>query len=365
MGLSSKLLKVYELLGGEEDIVNPTNELIKEGHILKLSNKNGTTQDRYLILFNDRLLYCVPKLRLIGQKYGVRARIDVDGMELKETSSIAVPRTFLVSGKQRSLELQARTEEEKKDWIQAIQATIQRHEQTMESFRHLNCSLRDDESTPPHSPSCVELGKRAPTPIREKEVTLCMKCQEPFNSITKRRHHCKACGHVVCGKCSEFRARLSYDNNRTNRVCVDCYATLVGVSPSPAALTSSTQRRRSILEVSVASLSLSLVHYVKCYENMKDGPQKDVKAQRSIPLIGFEVSLPESCDRLERRNAFKISQSHLTLYFSAEVEELQRRWMDVLSRAGRGEELQFHHSIVESVEEEGEELAAAAEGENT
>lgn len=44
------LLKVYELLGGEEDIVNPTNELIKEGHILKLSAKNGATQDRYLIL---------------------------------------------------------------------------------------------------------------------------------------------------------------------------------------------------------------------------------------------------------------------------------------------------------------------------
>lgn len=32
--------------------------------------------------FNDRLLYCVPKLRLIGQKYSVRARIDVDGMEV-------------------------------------------------------------------------------------------------------------------------------------------------------------------------------------------------------------------------------------------------------------------------------------------
>lgn len=115
-----KLLKVYELLGGEEDIVNPTNELIKEGHILKLSAKNGTSQDRYLILvsqrqtlmtkiihqsaffpsksvgkscmfnfvhlslkFNDRLLYCVPKLRLIGQKFGVRARIDVDGMEVQ------------------------------------------------------------------------------------------------------------------------------------------------------------------------------------------------------------------------------------------------------------------------------------------
>uniref|UniRef100_A0A8C2HWA7 FYVE, RhoGEF and PH domain containing 1 n=1 Tax=Cyprinus carpio TaxID=7962 RepID=A0A8C2HWA7_CYPCA len=381
-----KLLKVYELLGGEEDIVNPTNELIKEGHILKLSAKNGTSQDRYLILFNDRLLYCVPKLRLIGQKFGVRARIDVDGMELKETSSMNVPRTFLVSGKQRSLELQARTEEEKRDWIQAIQATIQRHEQTLETFRMLNCSFREEDFTPPNSPNCTELGKRAPTPIREKEVTLCMKCQEPFNSITKRRHHCKACGHVVCGKCSEFRARLLYDNNRANRVCIDCYTMLVGVPPSPASLSNSTQRRRSILEkqASVAaenSVLCSFLHHVekgsgrgwqKAWFVIPDseplvlyiyGAPQDVKAQRSIPLIGFEVSLPESSDRLERRNAFKMSQSHLTVYFSADCEELQRRWMEVLSRAGRGEELQSNGPISEALEEEGEEPVPT--GENT
>ncbi|XP_056278005.1 FYVE, RhoGEF and PH domain-containing protein 1 [Pseudoliparis swirei] len=379
-----KLLQVYELLGGEEDVVTPTNELLKEGAILKLSNR-GATQERHLLLFNDRLLYCVPKLRLIGQKYSVRARIDVDGMELKESSSVGASRTFLVSGKQRSLELQARTEEEKKDWIQAIQAAVQRHHQTMESFRHLTCSLRDDESTPPHSPSCVELGKRAPTPIREKEVTLCMKCQEPFNSITKRRHHCKACGHVVCGRCSEFRARLSYDNNRPHRVCAACHAMLVGTAA--AARSGGTQRRRSILE---KQASLAAEHSVICsflhlMERGGRGWQKawfvipeneplvlyvygapqDVKAQRSVPLIGFEVSLPESCDRLERRHAFKISQSHLTLFFSAEGEELQRRWIDVLLRAGRGEEPQVHRPIVESLEEEGEELAAAAEGENT
>lgn len=60
---------------------------------------------------------------------------------------------------------------------------------------------------------------------------------------------------VVCGKCSEFRARLSYDNNRTNRVCVDCYAMLVGVAPYPGTLASSANRRRSILEVSAPSLS--------------------------------------------------------------------------------------------------------------
>lgn len=88
---------------------------------------------------------------------------------------------------------------------------------------------------------------------------------------------------------------------------------------------------------------------------------QDVKAQRSIPLIGFEVSPPESGDRLERRFAFKMSQSHLTVYFSADSEELQRRWMEVLSRAGRGEELQPNGSICEALEEEVEEPALTGE----
>ncbi|KAJ8371327.1 hypothetical protein SKAU_G00113550 [Synaphobranchus kaupii] len=91
------------------------------------------------------------------------------------------------------------------------------------------------------------------------------------------------------------------------------------------------------------------------------GRLRMLRAQRSIPLIGFEVSLPEPSDRLERRYAFKICQSHLTVYFSADGEELQRRWMEVLSRAGRGEELQAHASISESVEEEAEESVLADE----
>ncbi|XP_068104408.1 FYVE, RhoGEF and PH domain-containing protein 1 isoform X2 [Hyperolius riggenbachi] len=367
-----KLLKVYELLGGEEDIVNPTNELIKEGHILKLSAKNGTTQDRYLILFNDRLLYCVPKLRLIGQKYSVRARIDVDGMELKHSSSPNLTRTFLVSGKQRSLELQARTEEEKKDWIQAIEATMSRHEQTMEQFKLLNSSHREDEETPPNSPN-TDLGKRAPTPIREKEVTMCMKCQEAFNSITKRRHHCKACGHVVCGKCSEFRARLVYDNNRTNRVCVDCYTALHGSTSSPGFNSHTPQRRKSILEkqasvVAEHSILCSYMHYMeKGAKGWHKGwfviPQneplvlyiygapQDVKAQRSIPLIGFEVTPTELCERSDRKHVFKISQSQLSFYFSPETEELQRRWANVLSQAGRGEDYNAKHLLLETEEE--------------
>uniref|UniRef100_A0A452H3V3 FYVE, RhoGEF and PH domain containing 1 n=1 Tax=Gopherus agassizii TaxID=38772 RepID=A0A452H3V3_9SAUR len=336
------LLKVYELLGGEEDIVSPTNELIKEGHILKLSAKNGTTQDRYLILFNDRLLCCVPKLRLLGQKFGVRARIDVEGMEVKESSGVNLPRTFLVSGKQRSLELQARTEEEKRDWIQVPGGA----DETSVRVRG------------PHAAVLVqgrELGRRAPTPIREKEVTLCMRCQEPFAALTRRRHHCRACGRVVCGKCSEFRARLLYDNNRPNRVCGGCFAALHGPPGTPGP----PPRRRSILEKQASeaaerSVVCSFLHYVepgaKAWHKgwfvvpqseplvlYLYGAPQDVKAQRSLPLIGFEVMGPDPGARLDRRHSFAIRQSQLCWQFSAESEGLQRRWMEALSRAGRGE----------------------------
>nr|XP_058905736.1 FYVE, RhoGEF and PH domain-containing protein 1 isoform X3 [Kogia breviceps] len=323
-----KLLKVYELLGGEEDIVSPTKELIKEGHILKLSAKNGTTQDRYLILFNDRLLYCVPRLRLLGQKFSVRARIDVDGMELKESSNLNLPRTFLVSGKQRSLELQARTEEEKKDWVQAINSTLLKHEQTLETFKLLNSTNREDEDTPPNSPN-VDLGKRAPTPIREKEVTMCMRCQEPFNSITKRRHHCKACGHKQASVAAENSVICSFLH----------YMEKGGKGWHKAWF--------------VVPENEPLVLYIY-------GAPQDVKAQRSLPLIGFEVGPPEAGERPDRRHVFKITQSHLSWYFSPETEELQRRWMAVLGRAGRGDT--FCPGPTLSEDREMEEAPVAASG---
>lgn len=54
------------------------------------------------------LLYCVPKFSLGGPKYTVRTRIGIDGMKVLETANEDYPYTFQVSGKERTLELQAR-----------------------------------------------------------------------------------------------------------------------------------------------------------------------------------------------------------------------------------------------------------------
>ncbi|NXY48503.1 FGD3 protein, partial [Ceuthmochares aereus] len=299
-----KLLEVYERLGGEEDIVNPANELIKEGHIQKLSAKNGTAQDRYLFLFNSMVLYCVPKLRLIGQKFSVREKMDIAGLQVQEIAKQNVAHTFSITGKKRSLELQARTEEEKKEWIQVIQATIEKHKQNSETFRAFNSSFSQEEEHLPDSSiastSSVEsmpgadgggaLGggdscRKSSKSKRDKEKQACKSCSESFNSITKRRHHCKQCGAVICAKCSEFKPLA--DNSRHNRVCKDCFLQLSASPCSPGVEAVGEQKKRLAAEKqSILAVENSLFSsYLQFLEKGKTWYKMWVTIPKTEPLV--------------------------------------------------------------------------------
>lgn len=51
----------------------------------------------------------------------------------------------------------------------------------------------------------------------------------------------------MCARCSDYRAELKYDDNRPNRVCLDCYTFLTGnVLPGDKE-----DKKRGILEVRV------------------------------------------------------------------------------------------------------------------
>ncbi|XP_032892424.1 FYVE, RhoGEF and PH domain-containing protein 3 isoform X1 [Amblyraja radiata] len=370
----NKLLEVYERLGGEADIVNPANELIKEGHIQKLSAKNGSAQDRYLFLFNNMILYCVPKLRLMGQKFSVRERIDIAGMQVQEKVKSTVTHTFTIVGKQRSLELQARTEEERKDWFQVIHGTIEKHKQNSETFnKAFNSSFsRDEESAPDSpvpgaacgesnvgdfsSPSLMDSGKRASKTKRDKEKQTCKSCSETFNSITKRRHHCKQCNAIICGKCSEFKPLA---DSRHNRVCKDCFTLPVTAQPPiPAPDNVTEQKRKSVLERPTSLTSdntvfcsnLSFMEKGKPWHKVwvaipKSDPMvlylhigiQEGKQSRTIPLPGYEIEQLIPGDVMERKHTFKLRQSQQTFYFSADDEELQKKWIDVISKVAKGQ----------------------------
>ncbi|XP_060101685.1 FYVE, RhoGEF and PH domain-containing protein 4 isoform X2 [Heteronotia binoei] len=342
-----KMLEVYEMLGEEEDIVNPSNELIKEGQILKLAARNTSAQERYLFLFNNILLYCVPKFSLVGSKFAVRTRVGIDGMKIVETHNEEYPHTFQVSGKERTLELQASSEQDKEEWIKALQSTIDAFQQRNETFRNAIAKEYDDM---PIEVSNAELGKRAPRWIRDNEVTMCMKCKEPFNALTRRRHHCRACGHVVCWKCSDYKAHLEYDGGKQNKVCKDCYHIITGCTDSEE------KKKRGILEIESAEVSgnsviCSFLQYMEKSKTWQKawcvipkqealvlymyGAPQDVKALATIPLLGYIVDdTPRSADL---PHSFKLTQSKSVHSFAADNEELKQKWLKVIHLAVKGE----------------------------
>uniref|UniRef100_A0A8C3L197 FYVE, RhoGEF and PH domain containing 4 n=2 Tax=Chrysolophus pictus TaxID=9089 RepID=A0A8C3L197_CHRPC len=359
-----KLLEIYEMLGEEEDIVNPSNELIKEGQILKLAARNTSAQERHLFLFNNMLLYCVPKFSLVGSKFSVRTRVGIDGMKIIETHNEEYPHTFQVSGKERTLELQASSEQDKEEWIKALQNTIEAFQQRNETFR--NAIAKEYEDMPVEV-SNAELGKRAPRWIRDNEVTMCMKCKEPFNALTRRRHHCRACGHVVCWKCSDYKAHLEYDGNKLNKVCKDCYHVIIGCTDSEE------KKKKGILEIESAEVSGNSVicSFLQYMEKSKPwqkawcvipkqealvlymyGAPQDVKALATIPLLGYTVDdTPRSADL---PHSFKLTQSKSVHSFAADNEELKQKWLKVIHLAVKGETSECQNELQVNLEEQPE-----------
>uniref|UniRef100_A0A5F7ZQQ4 FYVE, RhoGEF and PH domain containing 4 n=1 Tax=Macaca mulatta TaxID=9544 RepID=A0A5F7ZQQ4_MACMU len=268
-----KLLEIYEMLGEEEDIVNPSNELIKEGQILKLAARNTSAQERYLFLFNNMLLYCVPRFSL-------------------------------VSGKERTLELQASSAQDKEEWIKALQETIDAFHQRHETFR--NAIAKDNDI---HS-----------------EVS------------------------VVCWKCSDYKAQLEYDGGKLSKVCKDCYQIISGFTDSEE------KKRKGILEIESAEVSgnsvvCSFLQYMEkskpwqkawCVIPKQDplvlymyGAPQDVRAQATIPLLGYVVDeMPRSADL---PHSFKLTQSKSVHSFAADSEELKQKWLKVILLAVTGE----------------------------
>lgn len=363
-----KLLEVYEQLGGEEDIVNPANELIKEGNIQKLSAKNGTSQDRHLFLFNNVMLYCVPKLRLMGQKFSVREKMDISDLQVQDIVKPNTARTFIITGRKRSLELQTRTEEEKKEWIQVIQATVEKHKQKSETFKAFSgaCSQDEEPSLSPDqtvtSASSVEPAgvadsngiesrKLSSKARRDKEKPGCKGCGETFNSITKRRYRCKLCGVVICRKCSEFKA----ENSKQSRVCRECFLEESSVPASPSSETPTELKQNAEKRPSVdprPSLLCGTLHLsddgTAWNEVWAAIPESDPhvldllagsqagRLLHTIPLSGCNVTVPDSEEGEEAGFVWKLHQGPQTWWLRAPSMKLQQCWLEALRTAASG-----------------------------
>ncbi|KAI9554213.1 hypothetical protein GHT06_019485 [Daphnia sinensis] len=76
------------------------------------------------------------------------------------------------------------------------------------------------------SPSTFPLNPQLSTPpawIPDESAPHCMSCQSVF-TVVRRRHHCRNCGKVFCGKCSANAVPLPrYGHVKPVRVCNRCF----------------------------------------------------------------------------------------------------------------------------------------------
>ncbi len=83
-------------------------------------------------------------------------------------------------------------------------------------------SVRNSTSSILTPEEAGKIGNSAPVWVPDRRVTMCQNCAVEF-SVLVRRHHCRACGKVVCAPCSGNRAPLRYRDFESARVCDECF----------------------------------------------------------------------------------------------------------------------------------------------
>jgi len=106
-----------------------------------------------------------------------------------------------------------------------------------------NINLLDSESArgsmrseTPVNDELDETEESGPRWDHDNSTTKCLSCNISF-TMTRRRHHCRNCGHIFCGTCTSKRKALPHWNIlRKVRVCESCFignsAVQAGLTPS-------------------------------------------------------------------------------------------------------------------------------------
>ena len=344
----NKLLEIVRKIDTNENLISPTRELIREGRIIKISARGGERLERFLILFNDLMLICFEPL--LGS-YKIRSQLEMDGMEIMERSdkclrwilegeSIDIPNTFYVKSRQKIIQfLDENANGEPSGWCETIKQTITQYKRRKSQKGDSRKAHRNNEMTD------EELGKVAPKWIKDDEVTMCMKCAVKFTAL-RRRHHCRACGDVVCGRCSSKKMPLHYVDDKLNRVCDDCYLLLRNdVTPTQE----KNKKNKDLLHISASDPSVLsgylhissdkgknwhkrwvLIHNKFAMYTFK--AHQDPYALTSLALPGHIVEHVEKVEHINREHMFKISHQRSTLFLSSEAAASKKRWMYVLGK---------------------------------
>ncbi|XP_050315884.1 pleckstrin homology domain-containing family F member 2 isoform X2 [Anthonomus grandis grandis] len=178
----------------------PGRVLVGEGVLTKMCRKKPKTRQFYL--FNDILVY--GNIIINKKKYNKQHIIPLEEVKLESIQDD--PRGYqhgwLIKTASKSFAVYAATSVEKSEWM-----------------AHINKCIDD---------LLRKSGKKAVSEhaavwVPDGKAPVCMHCEKTQFTLINRRHHCRKCGAVVCGPCSNKRHLLPNQSSKPLRVCLRCY----------------------------------------------------------------------------------------------------------------------------------------------
>uniref|UniRef100_I3M5P6 FYVE, RhoGEF and PH domain containing 5 n=1 Tax=Ictidomys tridecemlineatus TaxID=43179 RepID=I3M5P6_ICTTR len=218
-----KLVHIDHSVRGQGDLLQPGREFLKEGTLAKVRGKSR--HPRHLFLMSDVLLYTYPQK---DGKYRLKSSLAVANMKVSRPVMEKVPYALKIEVPECCLLLSASSCAERDEWYSCLSRALPEDykAQALAAFHH-SVEIRERLG--------VSLGERPPTLVPVTHVMMCMNCGCDF-SLTLRRHHCHACGKIVCRNCSRNKYPLRYLKDRMAKVCDGCYGELKkrgGAVPGP------------------------------------------------------------------------------------------------------------------------------------
>lgn len=179
--------------------------LVGEGVLVKECRKKPKA--RYFFLFNDILVYgtsVISKKKYINQHI-----IPLNNIQIKSIpdSNPKLKNGWLIMSPKKTFCVYATTSREKIEWMTHISNCIEK---------------LPDGQRKPYDPNM----EAAPKWIPDKDADTCMSCKTSKFTVVNRRHHCRNCGHVICGDCSKNKFLLASQSDEPLRVCNTCFKIL-------------------------------------------------------------------------------------------------------------------------------------------
>lgn len=346
------------------ELLVPNRLLLKEGTAMKSSRKG--LEERAIFLFSDCFIYCKKSSGVGGDKYGGIKQFDLGVMQGDDYdgggSVEGLENAISIRERKKAFLLGFSRLETKLAWLRAI----------IQAKMDAATEIKKGGQKTPSSTESIRDQAAAPLWIPDSSVTMCQVCAATFN-FTRRRHHCRRCGKVICGACSSKKLPINYDEGKLGRVCDECFTAAdideIGVDGETTRAKLELKKTRMISShkqtlieaahgVSKDDREIVMAGYllVKQSGMLKSWKRhwfvlkrdfclfaykapEDVVALFSLPLPGYSItSSEEATMKVDKENSWIMNHAvSKPVSYSAETDFLKDEWIKHLTAATKAE----------------------------